>query len=246
MFAIYKRELHSYFVSPVGYVFLGIMVLFSALVFSITTFISDTHNLSYYTFIMLFVYLVTLPMLTMKLFAEERKLKTEQLLLTSPVSIGSMVFAKFLAAYTVFFAANLINSLAYVILFIYGEPEAGIIFGCFIAFAFVGMVFISVGMFISALTDNQLAAAIGTFAVMFFLLLIGILSEWTYEDRYNGKQFLIPFMPVRFVLNWFSVHSRFTTFAKGIFSIPSVFYFISFTFVFLFLTCRIYERRRYN
>ena len=246
MFAIYKRELRSYFVTPVGYVFLGLMVLFSSLAFCFTTILSDTHNLTAYTVIMLFVYMVTLPMLTMKLFAEERNLKTEQLLLTSPVSIGGMVMAKFFAAYSVFFVANLINSIAYSVLFYYSAPEGGIIFGCFLAFSFVGMVFLTVGMFISSLTDNQLAAAIGTFGVMFFMLLIGIISEIKTADAYGNEQFIIPFMPVRFVLSWFSIYSRFATFAKGIFSIPAIFYFVSFSFVFIFLTCRRYERRRYH
>ncbi len=246
MFAIYKRELLSYFTSPVGYVFMGIITAFSAIAFSATTFLSNTHSLSLYTIAMLFVYMVTLPMLTMKLFAEEKKLKTEQLLLTSPVSIPSIVMAKFFAAYTVFFAANIINCLAFSVLIIHSEPELGILFGCAVAFALVGMVFIAVGMLLSSLTENQLAAAIGTFAVMLFFLLLGIGASLTIPSAASGSKFIIPIEAVRFVLNWFSIYSRFVTFSLGIFSLPSALYFVSLTFICLFLICRIYDRRRYK
>ena len=176
MLAIYKRELRSYFVSAVGYVFVAVLVALSAAIFSMTTLLSATNDISTYFTLMLFVLMVTLPMLTMKLFAEERKMKTEQLLLTSPVSIGKMVMAKFFAAYTVFFGANLLCSLAYISLFVFSDPEGGVILGNIIAVSLVGAAFIAMGMFVSALTENQLAAAIGTFFMILVMLLIGLLG----------------------------------------------------------------------
>lgn len=234
MFAIYKRELRAYFTSAVGYVFLGVILALSAVVFSVTTLLSATNDVSTYFTVMLFILMVALPVLTMKLFAEERKLRTEQLLLTSPVSIGSMVFAKFLAAFTVFFGANLLCSLAYISLFVYSEPEGGVILGNIIAITLVGAAFIAVGMFVSALTENQLAAAIGTFGILLAMLGIGLA---------NSK---IPWYPVRFVLSWFSVLSRYNNFTNGFFDFAATFYYLSVCFVFLFATCRIYERRRYG
>ncbi|MBQ4557209.1 MAG: ABC transporter permease [Clostridia bacterium] len=234
MFAIYKRELRSYFSSAIGYAFVAILIAMSAAVFSVTTLLSYTNDISTYFTVMLFILMVTLPMLTMKLFAEERKLKTEQLLLTSPVSIGGMVFAKFLAAFTVFFVTNLLCSVSYLSLFAYSEPEGGIILGNIIAITLVGAAFIAIGMFVSSLTENQLAAAIGTFFFLLVMLAIGMLNSF------------IPWYPVRFVLDWFSLLSRYTNFTNGFFDFSALFYYISVCFVFLFVTCRVYERRRYG
>ena len=234
MFAIYKRELRSYFTSAVGYVFLAVIVALSGVAFSLTTLLSYSNDVSTYFTVMLFILLVALPVLTMKLFSEERKLKTEQLLLTSPVSIGGMVAAKFFAAFTVFFGAVLCCSLAYITLFLYSDPQGGIILGNIIAITLVGAAFIAVGMFVSALTENQLAAAIGTFGILLAMLGIGLLNS------------VIPWYPVRFVLSWFSILSRYSNFTNGFFDFAALFYYISVCFVFLFVTCRIYERRRYS
>ncbi|MBQ4599079.1 MAG: ABC transporter [Clostridia bacterium] len=234
MFAIYKRELRSYFTTAVGYVFLAVIVALSGVAFSLTTLLSYSNDVSTYFTIMLFILMVALPVLTMKLFSEERKLKTEQLLLTSPVSIGGMVAAKFFAAFTVFFGAVLCCSLAYITLFMYSDPQGGIILGNIIAITLVGAAFIAVGMFVSALTENQLAAAIGTFGILLAMLGIGLVNS------------VIPWYPVRFVLSWFSILSRYSNFTNGFFDFAALFYYISVCFVFLFVTCRIYERRRYS
>ena len=234
MFAIYKRELRSYFTSAVGYVFLAVIVALSGVAFSLTTLLSYSNDVSTYFTVMLFILMVALPVLTMKLFSEERKLKTEQLLLTSPVSIGGMVAAQFFAAFTVFFGAVLCCSLAYITLFLYSDPQGGIILGNIIAITLVGAAFIAVGMFVSALTENQLAAAIGTFGILLAMLGIGLLNS------------VIPWYPVRFVLSWFSILSRYSNFTNGFFDFAALFYYISVCFVFLFVTCRIYERRRYS
>ena len=234
MLAIFKRELRSYFVSAVGYVFLGVIIALSAVAFSLTTLLSYTNDVSTYFTIMLFILMIALPVLTMKLFSEERKLKTEQLLLTAPISIGEMVFAKFLAAFTVFFGANLLCSIAYFTLFRYSDPEGGIILGNIIAISLVGAAFIAVGMFVSALTENQLAAAIGTFGILLAMLGIGFLNSF------------IPWYPVRLVLSWFSILTRYQNFTNGFFDFAALFYYVSVCFVFLFVTCRIYERRRYG
>ena len=234
MLAIYKRELRAYFVSAVGYVFLAAVLVMSALAFSLTTLLSYSNDVSDYFQIMLFILMVALPVLTMKLFAEERKLKTEQLLLTAPISIGEMVFAKFLAAFTVFFGTNLLCSIAYITLFRYSDPEGGIIAGNIIAISLVGAAFIAIGMFVSALTENQLAAAIGTLAILLAMLGIGFINS------------VIPWYPVRFVFGWLSVLTRYQNFTNGFFDFPALFYYISVCFVFLFVTCRLYERRRYS
>lgn len=234
MFAIYKRELRSYFVSAIGYVFFAVMIALCAAIFSMTTLLANSSDISTYFTMMLFIMMIALPLLTMKLFAEERKMKTEQLLLTAPISIGKMVFAKFLAAFTMFFAANLLCSLSYISLFVFAEPEAGVILGNIIATMLVGAAFIAMGMFVSSLTENQLAAAIGTFFMILVMLLIGMLGG------------VISWYPARYILSWFSILSRFEGLTQGLFDFSAIFYYISLCFVFLFVTCRIYERRRYS
>ncbi len=234
MFAIYKRELRSYFVSAIGYVFFAVIIALSSTIFAVTTLFAGTTDVSKYFETMLFVLMIALPLLTMKLFAEERKLKTEQLLLTSPVSIGGIVAAKFFAAFTVYFVANLLCSIAYISLFSFSEPEGGVILGNIIALSLVGAAFIAIGIFVSALTENQLAAAIGTFAIILVMLLISVLNSF------------IPVYGIRFVLSWFSMLSRYQNFTEGFFDIAAIVYYASICFVFLFVTCRVYERRRYG
>ena len=99
MFAIYKKEMLSYFINPVGYVFAGIFLLFSALFFGYTTYLSGSYDTSTYFTVMIFAFIVLIPLLTMRLFAEERKMRTEQLLMTAPITLPEMVIGKFLASY---------------------------------------------------------------------------------------------------------------------------------------------------
>ena len=234
MFAIYKKELRSYFINPVGYVYVGVFLTVAALLCCYTTIISGTYNVGNYFVYMIFALIILIPLLTMRLFSEERKLRTEQLLLTAPVSIAKIVTAKFFAAFTVFFGANLLCSLAYITLFMYSEPEGGIILGNIIAITLVGAAFIAVGIFVSSLTENQLAAAIGTFGILLAMLGIGLLSS------------VIPWYPVRYVLGWFSILTRYSNFTNGFFDFAALFYYASVCFIFLFLTCRVLERRRYS
>lgn len=234
MFAIYKRELRAYFTTAVGYVFLSIIVALSAVAFSLTTILQASNDVTTYFTILLFILMVALPVLTMKLFSEERKMRTEQLLLTAPVSIGKIVAAKFFAAFTVFFGANLLCSLSYITLFMYSEPEGGIILGNILAITLVGAAFIAVGIFVSSLTENQLAAAIGTFGILLAMLGIGMIAS------------VVPWYPVRYVLGWFSILTRYSNFTNGFFDFAALFYYASVSFIFLFLTCRVLERRRYS
>ena len=116
----------------------------------------------------------------------------------------------------------------------YSEPEGGIILGNIIAITLVGAAFIAVGIFVSSLTENQLAAAIGTFGILLAMLGIGLLSS------------VIPWYPVRYVLGWFSILTRYSNFTNGFFDFAALFYYASVCFIFLFLTCRVLERRRYS
>ena len=101
MFAIFKKELRSYFLNAIGYVYVGVFLAVSALLCCYTTLGMKSYDTAEYFTYIIFSFIVLIPLLTMKLFSEEKKLRTEQLLLTAPVTITGMVLAKFLAALTV-------------------------------------------------------------------------------------------------------------------------------------------------
>ena len=235
MFAIYKREMRSYFTTSAGYVFAALFLALSGILFGLFTmkFYQTTDVSSYYKMLM-FAYVIVIPMLTMKTFAEERRTKTEQLLLTAPVSLFSIVFAKFLAAFTMFIGTLAITWIYMIPLCMYGEPNMGRVFGCMIAVALVGMCFIAIGIFVSALTDNQFTAVIGTIGILAALLGAAMLNS------------VIDFYPVRVVLAFFSIYTRYSYFTYGLFDSAAAFYYISVAGVFLFLAVRIFERRRWR
>ncbi len=236
MFAIYKKEMRNYFTTPLGYVFMAVFLAVSGFVFAFSTFQSQTSDISGYFQLMIFGYIVIIPVLTMRSFAEERRSRTEQLLLTAPVSIWGMVFAKFLAAFTMFAGTVLVSCLYYLPLLKYtGEegPNVAKAAGCLIAMLLIGMCFVAIGVFVSSLTESAVTASLGTMAILLVLAIAGI---------FNG---LIDSYVIRSILNWISVYSRYTYFSYGIFDIGATVYYLSITAIFLFLTVRIYERRRY-
>lgn len=235
MLAVFKKELRSYFTSVIGYVFLVLYLALSAIILAYTTLFSMTSNVAPFFNIMIFVSAVALPLLTMKSFSEERKGKTEQLLLTAPVSIIGIVIGKFLAAYTLFAGCMVLNSLYCLILLNYASLKVGVLFGCLLAVLLIGMVYIAIGLFVSALTENQLTAAIGTIGIILVFLGIGLVSM------------LIPSnYAIRYVFNFLSIFTRFQAFVSGYFDFTSIIYYVSVAAVFLYLTVRIYDRRRYN
>ncbi len=232
MWAIYKRELTSYFVNPIGYVFVAVYLAISGGMFAATTLFQMSSDITSYFAYMLFAFVILLPLLTMRSFSEERKTRTEQLILTSPVTLFGIVMAKFLAAMTLFVSCQAVASLSFIILAQYAVVKAAILFGNLLAVILVGMAFIAVGIFVSAITENQLAAAVGTVGLLLVFLLVGYLNN------------IINVYWIRFLLNAISIWSRFQNFGQGVFDIAALFYYLSVAFVFLLLTVRVYDRRR--
>jgi ABC-2 type transport system permease protein len=235
MLAIYKREMQSYFTSPVGYVFIAVFIFFNAGAFSLGTLMMGTNSNvgSYFNYI-LFLQFILIPILTMKMFSEDRRSRTEQLILTSPVSLMGMVFGKFLAAFTLFGGTLIIdNLLNFSLLYKYGNPNTASLISQMVGLLLVGAAFIAIGLFISALTENQIVAAFGTVGVIVISLIIGIFNSF------------IPSYAVRSILSWISVVNRYYNFTYGILDLASLLYYFSICFVFMFLTVRIYEKRRW-
>ena len=247
MLAIFKKELRSYFLNAIGYVYLGVFLTVSALLCCYTTLGSGTYDTSNYFSFISIIFIILIPLLTMRLFAEEKKLRTEQLLLTSPVSITGMVVGKFLAAFTLFAIGIVLSLVNFIPLCIYAHfdgvndayassvgPVASMIFSNTLGLLLLGAAFIAVGMFISSLTENQLAAAIVTVVIIAAMLLLNVVNG--YVENYV----------VRFIISWVCFMSRYAPFQSGIFDPSALLYFISVAGVFLFLTVRVYDKRRWG
>ena len=243
MTAIFKRELHAYFISPVGYIFITVFLLVSGALFTFTNIQANASAdiASYFMFI-IFTFIVLIPLLTMRLLSDERKTKTEQMLLTAPVSLAGMIIAKFLAAFVLFASTLLISCLNFYVLYRFAEKDihgvpltnTAVLVGNVISVLLIGAAFIAIGLFISAMTENQLTAAIISIVTILFLLISGAFSS------------AINSTFVRYALDFVSIFSRFSAFTYGIFDISSIIYYASIVIIFLFLTIRIYEIRRWQ
>ena len=247
MFAIYRKEMRSYFINPIGYVYLGIFLVFSALLCCYTTIVAGSYDTSsYFTFLIL-TFIILIPILTMRLFAEERKLRTEQLLLTAPVTLTGMVLGKFFAAFTLFVSTVIISCINFFPLYAIAVverngsystthvgPATAEIVGRTIGLILIGAAFIAIGLFISALSENQLSAAVITIAVLLCTVVLSMANQY------------INVYAVRFVLDWICILGRYANFSYGMFDWSALLYYISITSVFLFLTIRVYDRRRWN
>ena len=247
MFAIYKKELRSYFINAIGYVYVGVFLSASALLCCYSTLMSGTYETSGYFTFLLFTFIILVPLLTMRLFSEEKKLRTEQLLLTAPVSITGMIMGKYLAAMTMFCGTLLASCINFFPLYVYKRietqkietyvpvgPSGAEIVGCLIGVTLIGAAFVAIGLFISSLTENQLAAAVVTVSVIVVMLVLNFVNE--YIDVYA----------IRAVIDWVCVLSRFTNFSYGILDFSAMLYYLSLSGVFLLLTNRVYEKRRWG
>lgn len=243
MLAIFKRELRSYFTTATGYIFLAISLALFGAILGATTLMNATSSTGTYFILVLIILAMILPILTMKSFSEEKRTKTEQLLLTAPVSIPKMVLGKYFAALTMYVIVVLASMLNYIPLYTYTvkdalsstmPPNFVMILGSTIAILLVGMSFIAIGMFVSSLTENQFAAVVITFGILAALLCITI---------FNGY---INSAAIRLILDWFSIYNRFYNFTYGLFDFGALIYYLSVSGVFVFLTIRVFESRRYR
>ena len=172
MLSIYKKELWSYFTTFTGYAFLGFFVLITGYFFAAQNLAAYSANYNDVLVSTMIMFLILVPVLTMRSFAEESRQKTDQLLLTSPISINAVVIGKFLAAVTLYLIGILITAIFPLILSKYGTVDVSATVCCFIGYFLMGSCLISVGIYISVLTDNQIVAAAGTFCALFLLLMI--------------------------------------------------------------------------
>lgn len=177
MTAVYKRELRSYLTSMIGYLFIFFVLLLTGIYFSAYQLDAAYPKFEYTLSSLTFVFLISVPILTMRTLAEERKQKTDQLLLTAPVSVGKIVMGKYLALVTVFAIPMGILCLYPLIMSKFGDISYGTAYTAILGFFLLGCADLAVGVFISSLTESQVIAAVLTFVFLFaFFMMNGISS----------------------------------------------------------------------
>lgn len=223
MLAIIKKELKSYLLTPIGYIFIGLFMLMFGIIFYIGIYTSRYLNFEY-----VFVDAVTIltfitPVLTMRMFAEERKNGTEQLILTSPRSLISVVLGKFVAALIIILLTLAATLVHLAILRHFGKPNLKIALTTLLGTFLLSMSYASLGMFISSITENQIIACVLTVGVLIALM----------------------FLPnVNAFFEGISLIYMFDKFSAGVIALDSVVYYLSFTVLFILLTVIILQRRK--
>jgi len=224
MLAVFKKELKSYFLSPIGYVAIGLFLLVFSLFFYLTTIYQraiDMGNLYFNT--ARYGLLVIVPIITMRMFAEERKNGTEQLLLTSPKSITGIVFGKLLAAIALIAITLIISLMYYVILCFFQAPNIVPVLVMILGFLLLSIAAISLGMFASSITENQVISAIIT--------IVFLVIPWFLPNFGEGFEII-------------DLMSSYQKFPAGVISIQEVVRLVSFAAVFILITIMIMQRRK--
>ena len=224
MWAVYKKELKSYFLSPIGYVVIGILLLVCSIFFYLTTVQNGSIDLGgLYFYVALYGLIITVPILTMRMFAEERKNGTEQLILTSQVGIPGVVFGKFFAAMTVIVIALLISFMYFGVICYFGSPNILVLLAIMLGFLLISAAAIAVGMFASSITENQIIAGIITIAFLVMTLFMQNLNS---------------------IFANASIMNFYEKFSSGVISLSEVVGLVSFTLMFLSFTAIVMQRRK--
>jgi len=255
--AITKREFAAYFKSPIGYIVVALFMLITAFLF-----VSDLqYQYADVGMILLSIqsilFMIVIPLITMRSFSEERKSGTEVLLLTSPASIFEIVMGKYLAALSLLFVMTL-GSVVYILFTLgFGGVIDAKVLGAYIGFVCIGAAYLSIGIFASSLTENQIISAIITFSIIFMLILIdgiafilgSVISTFVDKINFFGLTDLqidsFSKSVVSFI-QWPNPSTRLANFSRGIFEISPIVFFMSLVAIFLFLTVHIIEKRRWT
>lgn len=236
MFAIYKRELKSYFCSFIGLLFIAVTLFYVSLYFFIYNLMSGSPYFSYVVSNCVILFLISIPVLSMRILAEEKRNKTDQLILTAPVSVGGIVTGKYLALLTIFAIPMVVISVYPLIMSRYGSVPMGEAYLSILAFFLYGMAAIAIGVFVSSLTESQVISAV----ICFILLFLGFIMASLCNMISATGNILTK------ILSCFDMSTPFTEMLNGTLDLRSVAYFISLTVLTLFLTVQSIQKRRYS
>lgn len=232
MAGVFKKELGQYFRTPVGYIFISIFLAISGAYFFMVNLVSQNGDIKAFFSAIFTLLMFLVPMLTMGLFAEEKKQTTDQLLLTAPVSITGVILGKFFAT-IVFFSIPLGVTLIYpCILAALGSVQLMATAGNYLGVLLLCSTYVAIGLLISVLTENQLVAAATSYAVLLILYLSSSLADISDSPL------------VRALLGFVSVQKHFEAFTYGVLNPADVVYFISMTALFLFFSIYTLESKR--
>ena len=236
MFAIYKRELKSYFRSFIGFLFIAATLFFVSLYYFVYNMLSGYPYVSYAISSVTFLFMITVPILSMRILAEERHSKTDQLILTAPVSVGGIVMGKFLALLTIFLIPTAVVCTYPLIMKQFGSVPMGESYLAVLAFFLYGMTAIAIGLLISSLTESQVIAAVVSFIVLFLgYMMSSICNLISSTGNLLTK-----------ILGCFDLATPFNEMLNGTLNLQSVIYFISLTVLALFLAVQAIQKRRYS
>ena len=234
MTAIIKREMYSYFCSPMAYVVMAIYLFFSGLFFSLICLGNSTSEMAYVFSNMFLVTIFATPVMCMRLMADEKRLKTDQALLTSPVSILGIVLGKFFSACLLYLICMSIFLIFGFTLSFFVAPKWPVIICNFLGLLLLGATLIAIDLFLSSLTESQMIAAITGFATGLFIYLL--------DNVANAVSITI----VSDALKAVSFLTHYQNFTVGLLSLADIVFFLSLTALFIFLTVRVIEKKRWS
>ena len=240
MTAIYKRELKAYFCSVIGWLYLAVMMAVMGIYFYLLNLLVGYPTISYMLQSVVFLIVFTIPILTMRSLAEERKYKTDQLILTAPISVGKIVMGKYLALVTLFAIPLVLLGITPLILGSVGEFQIGLSYTSLLGFLLYGCLGLAIGLLASSLTESVVVSAILTLVFMFAGYIMsgfsGIISAY---GTTAFSDFAVK------ILNCFDMVGRFDILSSGYFDVEAVIYYISFTAFVLFCVTQSIQKRRY-
>lgn len=240
MTAIYKRELKAYFCSVIGWLYLAVMMAVMGIYFYLLNLLVGYPTISYMLQSVVFLIVFTIPILTMRSLAEERKYKTDQLILTAPISVGKIVMGKYLALVTLFAIPLVLLGITPLILGSVGEFQIGLSYTSLLGFLLYGCLGLAIGLLASSLTESVVVSAILTLVFMFAGYIMsgfsGIISAY---GTTAFSDFAVK------ILNCFDMVGRFDILSSGYFDVGAVIYYITFTAFVLFCVTQSIQKRRY-
>jgi ABC-2 type transport system permease protein len=256
--AIVKKELKSYFYSPIAYVIIGVFLFFMGVIFTKFIDIYQRYNMAqrfgqaqgitldklatYLYQNMAFLLCFLTPFLTMKLFAEEKRQHTLELLFTAPIRGAELVLGKFLSAYVLMLIMVALSFVYVFFMVLWGTPDLAIIATTYLGVLLALACYIALGTMISAMTSSQAIAAVWTFIMLLFLWLLQSLAQGM-----TAKTELF-FATIEWgpTLTYLSPLSHFNSFAEGLVHVKDIVYFVTFAGFILFLTHRVVESNRWR
>lgn len=234
MGAILKRELSSYFNSAIAYVVMAVFFFFSGYFFYAVCISGNSSNLAYVYSNMFVIIIFLIPIITMKSLAEEKRQKTDQALLTSPVSLTDVVLGKFLGAFILFAMCCAVFLVYALVIAFFTTPDWAVILCTLLGILLLGAALIAINVFISALTESVVIAAVAGMGVG---LLIYMMNTFT---SYISVSWITA------IINKIDFVNYYTNFTYGLLNIADIIFFLSVTGLFLFFTIRILEKRRWS